>query len=201
MLTLRKVAVTGGLASGKTSVCRILKELGAYVLSADEIVHQLLSSDHNLIHQVTELLGSEVCVEGKIDRSKVAAIVFHQPKLLKSLEKIIHPVVRNVINQRFNQERQNPQYPLFVVEIPLLFEACFESGFDFTVAVVANEAKCRERCLYPEDYEQRTSKQMTPREKSERADFTIENNGSLDDLYRKVKELYEHLIKLNHPLI
>lgn len=185
---MRKVAVTGGLSSGKTSVCLFLRELGAYVLSADEIVHQLLSSDKNLIHQVIDLLGSEVCVNGAIDRSKVAAKVFQQRELLESLEKIIHPAVRNVIKRHFDKEIKSGEHTLFVVEIPLLFEAGFDDGFDFTVAVISDEPRCK-----TEDYEKRMSRQMSPQEKSAKADFTIENNGSLDDLYQKVKGLYKQL--------
>ncbi len=196
MLKLRKVAVTGGLSSGKTTVCLFLRELGAYVLSADEIVHQLLSSDNNLIHQVIDLLGPEVLIEGKINRRKVAAIVFQQPELLESLEKIIHPAVRNVISHHFSNESKNPKHTLFVVEIPLLFEAGFDSDFDFTVAVIADEEKCKQRFQRPEEYMQRMSRQMTPQEKAARADFIIENNGSPEELNRAVKKIYKNLINI-----
>lgn len=187
MLKLRKVAVTGGLSSGKTTVCRFLSELGAYVLSADEIVHQLLSSDQEIIRQVAELLGSEVCLEGKIDRAKVAAKVFNQPDLLKSLEKIIHPAVQNEINNHFQRITRKNEYSLFVVEIPLLFEAGFEKDYDMTVAVLSDVKR------YQNGYELRMKRQMTPQEKAERADYTIENNGTLEELFQKVKHLYNQI--------
>jgi dephospho-CoA kinase len=194
MLKLRKVAVTGGLSSGKTTVCRFLKELGAYVLSADEIVHQLLSSDDLLIQQVIDLLGSDVCIDGKIDRKKVAAVVFQQPRLLESLEKILHPAVRNVINQHFNRESKRHHYPLFIVEIPLLFETGADSQFDLSVAVISDDETCKKRFSRPEEYEQRMQRQMTPQEKAKRADFIIENNGSLEDLFQAVKKIYKQLL-------
>lgn len=193
MLKLRKVAVTGGLSSGKSSVCRFLKELGAYVVSADEIVHQLLSTDILLIQQVIALLGPEVCIDGKIDRKRVAAQVFQQPEKLQSLERIIHPAVRNVINHQFDKENRHQKYPLFVVEIPLLFETGANRDFDYTVAVWADETKCQERFGNKKDYELRMMRQMTQKEKAAKADFIIENNGSLDDLYQAVKKLYKKL--------
>ena len=79
MLRLRKVAVTGGLSCGKSSVCRIFKELGAYVVSADEIVHRLLSTKTNLGQQVISLLGKEIITNGKINRSTIAKKVFNDP--------------------------------------------------------------------------------------------------------------------------
>ena len=86
MLTLKRVAVTGGLSSGKSSVCFFFKELGAYVVNADDIVHTLLSTDTQLINKVKLLFGENVIVDGKIDRSKVAKIVFQLEGILPHIE-------------------------------------------------------------------------------------------------------------------
>ena len=91
MLKLKRAAVTGGLSCGKSSVCRILSELGAYVVSADKIVHQLLSSDANLGQEIVHLLGPSVLVNQTLDRSRIAHIVFHDSELLKALEALVHP--------------------------------------------------------------------------------------------------------------
>ena len=119
---LRKIAITGGLSCGKSSVCRIFKELGAYVISADEVVHQLLSPTTNLGRQVISLLGADIVVDKQIDRSKIAKKVFKQPALLQSLENLLHPAVRDEIEKQYQQIANQPSPPLFVVEIPLLFE-------------------------------------------------------------------------------
>src|SRR5271157_2236178 len=101
MLKVRKIAVTGGLSAGKTTVCQLFKELGAYVISADEIVHQLLSPGTPTAQQVVNLLGSDVLQSKQLDRSKIAAIVFSQKDHLNALEAILHPAVFNEIEQRY----------------------------------------------------------------------------------------------------
>ena len=87
MLKLKKIAVTGGLAAGKTTVCQLFKELGAYVVSADEIVHQMLSPDTVVGQQVVSLLGSDIVSGLGIDRKKIAAKVFYPPRPPTSIGK------------------------------------------------------------------------------------------------------------------
>lgn len=201
MLKLRKVAITGGLSCGKSSVCRILKELGAYVVSADKIAHQLLSSDASLIKEVVKLLGSDVLVNQQLDRSLIARIVFHDFELLQDLEKLIHPAVYREIEKEY-QRQLNVLHPpsLFVAEIPLLFESKGEKYFDKTVVVVANLEICRKRFEQATGYDQtefnnRMARQYLVSEKEALADCVIVNNGTLSDLQQTTKELYQQLIK------
>ena len=107
--------MTGGLASGKSTVCRILKELGAYTVDADTIVHQLLSPKNAVGSKVIQLLGTNIITEDQIDRTKVANIVFKQPKLLTALEKILHPEVQKAIDREYDQ---------IMSEVPLFVEKC-----------------------------------------------------------------------------
>jgi dephospho-CoA kinase len=199
MLRLKKVAVTGGLSCGKSSVCRILKEFDAYVISADKIVHQLLSSDTNLGQEVIKLLGSRILVNGQIDRARVAQIVFYDEKLLEGLEDLIHPAVYNEIEKEYQkQQASNHPSSLFVAEIPLLFESGGEKYFDFIIAVVADPDLCFQRFAqatgYDEqEFERRTNRQMTLLEKAIRANYVIMNNHMLSDLKDIIKELYHEL--------
>jgi dephospho-CoA kinase len=199
MLTLRKVAVTGGLSSGKSSVSRYFKELGAVVVSADEIVHQLLSP-HDLIgQQVIKLIGSDIVQAGKIDRSKIAKKVFNDLDLLKSLEKILHPAVKNEIEKQYQMAVKNEIKGLFVTEIPLLFES--DSGcFDATIAVISEPDLCRMRFKQTtgydnDEFDKRMARQFSPEEKASRATFVIRNNGSLEDLRQAVIAIYSKLIQ------
>lgn len=190
-----KLAVTGGIASGKSAVCQIFQNLGAYCVSLDLVVHQLLSSDNDLIQNVVSLLGEEILSEGVIDRKKVAQHVFTSPVLLEKLEKLIHPRVQVEMEKRLTQAKG---YTLFVVEIPLLFETGMESWFDKTIAVVADETECLTRFCKSgeykkEDYFQRMKRQLLPAEKAKRANFIINNNGSLHDLTSQVSALYYQL--------
>lgn len=197
MLNLKKVAVTGGLSSGKSSVCRIFKELGAHCVSADEIVHQLLTPRSELGKKVVELLGSDIVVQGRIDRSKIAEKVFSNLPLLQSLENILHPAVREEVEKEYQKANKLNQAKLFVVEIPLLFESGF-GHFDAVIAVVADESVCLKRFTKttnyaPEEFVKRMSRQLSQEEKARRAQFVIMNDGSLDDMRRAVINIYTKL--------
>lgn len=199
MLNLRKVAVTGGLSSGKSSVCRFFKELGAYVMSADEIVHQLLSPDTNLGQKVIHLIGSDILINHQIDRTKIAEKVFNQPELLKSLEELLHPAVREQIEKKYEEIRRDQSAPLFVAEIPLLFETGSVYSFDSVIAVVSDEKECKNRFQRStgkngQEFEKRAARQLSMEQKAQKADIVIHNNGSLEELKSIVKKIYTKLI-------
>jgi dephospho-CoA kinase len=198
MLKIKKIAVTGGLAAGKTTVCQIFKELGAYVVSADEIVHQLLSPGTAVGQQVVKLLGSDIMSGQDFDRRKIAAKVFSQPSLLRTLEAIIHPAVFNEVERKYQQVSREKKHPLFVAEIPLLFEAGEQSTFDAVVTVQADKELCKKRFVQQtqqpiDEFEKRMTRQMTPLEKASQAQYNIDNNGDLEQLKIQVKTIYSLL--------
>lgn len=199
MLKLRKIAVTGGLSAGKTTVCQLFKELGAYVVSADEIVHQLLSPGTPTAQQVINLLGSDVLTEKKIDRNKIADIVFSQREHLSALEAILHPEVFDEIERRYQHVVQEKKHALFVVEIPLLYEAKAEGLFDVVISVVAERGLCQIRFAKNGgnalEFDKRMLRQISPEYKAKRAHYTIENSGTLEQLKSNVKVLFSKLIK------
>jgi len=192
MLKVLKIAVTGGLACGKSSICAFLKELGAYILSADEIVHQLLFSDINLGKEIVALLGEDVQGSQGLDREAIAEKVFKDPQLLKRLEELVHPVVLREIKR----EAEKTKVPLFVVEIPLLFETGAEKYFDYTVVVVADEQRCHGRSSFDdEEYDRRMARQWKIEEKRKKADYVIENNGSLEELQEQALKFHQRLLQ------
>lgn len=196
MLDLKKVAITGGLSCGKSSVCRILQELGAYTLSADDIVHHLLSSSAAIEKEIVQLLGSDILVNHKIDRSQVAHLVFQDADKLKKLEELIHPLVYREIERRYLEQQNQPMPPLlFVVEIPLLFESRGQKKFDITVAVLADEQICLERFTKKnncskQEYLNRMARQIPMIDKERMADYIITNNGTLSSLRLATESLY-----------
>lgn len=202
MLRLRKVAITGGLASGKSSVGRFLKELGAYVVSADEIVHQLLNPTTNLGHQIINLLGHDVVKNGQFDRSAIAAKVFKDPQLLHSYEQIVHPTVRAETQRQYKlaQEQQPREpYKLFVAEIPLLFESGDTAFYDAIIVVDTDPKIARERFIQAtghtaEEFARRMQRQLSPSEKLQKADYILHNDGDLTELKNQVTKLYNTLI-------
>ncbi|MBS0654321.1 MAG: dephospho-CoA kinase [Verrucomicrobia bacterium] len=198
MLNLRKIAVTGGLSSGKTTVCRMFQQLGAYIVNADQITHQLLSSDTSLRQQLITFLGDAILTDGLIDRSKMAKVVFESPALLRKAEELIHPRVSERIEQEWQKAVSEQKYPLFIVEIPLLFEASMQHGYDASIAVVSEEAACIKRfCMSGEhgkaEYFSRASRQLPQSEKAKKAVYIINNDGTLPELKEKVASLY-HVI-------
>lgn len=195
MLILRKVAVTGGLSCGKSSVCRFFKELGAYVVSADEIVHQLLSPNTDIGQQVINLLGNDIVINGKIERGIIANKVFNNHALLLSLEKLLHPAVLSEIEKQYQQAKVKQQVPLFIAEIPLLFEADGQGNFDLIIDVWSDPEVCRQRFKATtgydaDEYNKRMSRQLPPEEKAKRADIIINNTGNLQDLHDVVFGLF-----------
>lgn len=198
MLSLKKVAVTGGLSCGKSSVCRFFKELGAQVVNADEIVHRLLSPKTSVGKRVVALLGKDIIVNGKIDRSIVAKKVFNDPTRLNSLQKLIHPAVLSEIEKQYRDATKKGQASLFVVEIPLLFEITAEGRFDVTIAVWADHEASKQRFKTTtgyddKEYDRRMANQLPPDEKAKRADYVIKNSGTLEQMRAAVSTLFNQL--------
>jgi len=198
MLGLRKVAVTGGLSCGKSSVCRYFKELGAYVVSADEIVHQLLSPKTSIGQQVISLLGPDVIVDDRIDRRAIAKKVFNDPKLLYSLEQLIHPSVEQEIEQKYQQVKKQGNITLFIAEIPLFFEVAKKHNFDAIITVWAKEEQCKLRFTNAtgyaeEEFNKRMTFQVSPEEKKKHADYVIDNSGSIEQMHKNVSALFTKL--------
>jgi dephospho-CoA kinase len=191
VLNLRKIAITGSLASGKSTVSRILQEYGAYVVDADEIVHSLLSSNTPTGKKVIELLGPEIVVASQIDRSKLSEIVFSDFEKLTNLEKILHPAVKQEIDRRFNYVKNNPSYKMFVAEVPLLYEAGMEKDFDVVIAVISDKAVAQKRYT-AQQFEERWARQH--KDKAAKADFVITNNGDLKMLKSSIEAIIDRLI-------
>lgn len=203
---VKKVAITGGLSSGKSSVCLFFKELGAHVVSADEIVHQLLSVKRDLGQQVIALLGEDIVVNGEIDRTMIAKKVFRNRALLRSLEHLIHPAVLSEIEKEYQEINNQGKSLLFVAEIPLLFEIDQEKKFDAIIAVWADQKRCQERFmaatgLGADEYDRRMANQMPPDEKARRADFVIKNTGSKELMQKAAANLFMQLTALNSDTI
>jgi dephospho-CoA kinase len=194
VLSLRKVAVTGGLATGKSTVCQFLREFGAFVADADEIVRHLLTQEGPIRQQVIKLLGPDVITNHQIDRKKVSNSVFSNPSKLKALEMILHPAVRNEIHRLFETVKNNKAYRFFVAEVPLLFEARMEHEFDAVIAVVANDEEARKRSVSKEEFDRRSRFQLPQAAKEAQATYVIKNHGNLHALKAQVAALIPQLL-------
>lgn len=201
MLKLKqKVVVTGSISCGKSSVCQLFKELGASVLNADEIVHQLLSLKTSLGNQVIQLLGPDVVAGDHFDRAKIAKKVFDDPNLLQSLEHLLHPQVQKEIDRQFQEYLLHSQAPLFVVEIPLYFEGS-PNPQDIVVVVLTDENLAKDRFKQKtggdeKEFFKRQKRLIPVKKKASLARYVIENNQGLDELKLHVHQLFNQLKSL-----
>jgi dephospho-CoA kinase len=192
--TMLRVGLTGGLASGKSTVARMLAELGASIFDADEIVRELYAPGGAGEAAAKELFGRAVVdSEGRIDRARIAGIVFADPARRHALEARIHPLVRAERARRF-AEAERSGARVAVAEASQLLEARTESDYDRVLLVVAPEAerlrRWEARGGAVEDARRRIASQIRPGEAFDRAQDVIVNDGSLEELRHKVEEVY-----------
>lgn len=186
------IGLTGGIAAGKSEALAAFERLGAATISSDAVVHELLDSEP-LLGRLTERWGEEVAPDGRVDRSKIGEIVFADPEQLKWLEAQIHPLVGERIGNWLASLDAGVE--VAVVEVPLLFEGEMAPVFDTTVAVVTADevrrarAEARGHALVGE----REARQLPQEEKAARAAHVIENEGTLEDLERRLSGLLAKL--------
>jgi len=186
------IGLTGGIAAGKSEALAAFERIGAATISADAVVHELLDSEP-LIGRLTERWGQEVAPEGIVDRTKIGEIVFADPEQLKWLESQVHPLVGERLGAWLAS--LDDAVAVAVVEVPLLFESEMEKVFDTTVAVVTSEevrrarAEARGHALVGE----REARQLPQEEKAARAEHVVENDGSIEDLERRLSGLVAKL--------
>ncbi len=188
-MTALAVGLTGGLASGKSTLGRWLAEAGFSVDDSDSVVAELYRPGAAGAEAVRELFGDAALTdEGAVDHAALAARVFSDPDARRRLEEAIHPLVRS----RFREIREDTE-GVAVLEVPLLVEAGMAGDFDVVVTVEADpELRVRraiDRGLDEEASRARVAAQVSAEERRAVADIVIENDGDLDDFRRKADEL------------
>ena len=192
---MKKVGLTGNIGCGKSTVAEMFRELGAFVVDADKLIHSFYKKGHPVYRKVLDTFGEEILdKEGNIDRKKLAEIVFSDREKLRKLEEITH---RALYEELERIEKSLPEDSVFIVEASLLVEKGSYKKFDKLVVVYAPYELCKERAtkrgLSPEDFERRWKLQMPIEEKVKFADYVIDNSGSLEETYEQVKKVYEEL--------
>ncbi len=187
------IAVTGPFASGKSTFVGMLGDLGAHTASADEIVHDLLRWNKVAIEEISERFGEGVLGEEGIDRRALGRIVFGDPGKLTELEGILHPLVHDETDRLMSFCCCD----VFVVEIPLLFEAGRGEDFDRTVAVVVPRERQRawasERGVEGETLRAIEARQLPQEEKARLANVVVENDAGLDRLKEQAGEFWAEI--------
>ncbi len=186
------IGLTGGIAAGKSEALAAFSRLGAATLSSDAVVHELLDSEP-LVGRLVGRWGSEVAPKGRVDRNRIGELVFADPDQLTWLEQQIHPLVGERIGAWL--VGLPTQTEIAVIEVPLLFESGMEQAFDTTVAIVTADEVRRERAAARGHalVDEREARQLAQHEKAARAEHTVANDGSVEDLERALSALIEKL--------
>ncbi len=194
------IGLTGGIGTGKTEVSRLLQELGAEVINADQVGHEAYTPHSEAWEEVVKAFGDNILQEnGEIDRRKLGSIVFADPENLATLNGIMHPRMAAIVREKLRGlETQGVE--VAVVEAAVLFEASWDTLVNEVWTTESPEkfvvARLQERNGYePDEIRKRIASQMSSDERSRRATEVVSNSGELPDLENTVKEIWERRVK------
>ncbi len=196
-MTKIRVAITGGIGSGKSTFANYLASKGYFVINADDISKDILTFDESIIKKVIKEFGSDSYKDGKLNKKFIAARVFSNPAKLNKLNSILHPRVLQKIDTLIDKEYKDEKFVF--IEAALIYEVDIEKKFDYVVLVTADFNKRLKRSVESgkfneEDFINRDRNQIPQEEKEKRADFIFSNNESKKDLIKKADLL---LLTLN----
>ena len=193
-----KVGITGGIGSGKTTVCQIFATLGIPIYYADVRAKELMVSDADLIQQIQKLLGENAYLNGELNRKYIAEKAFHDKNLLQQLNTIVHPAVfQDTLN--WFQKHHDKAYTLY--EAAIMFESGSYKLMDKMITVFAPledriSRTMKRDHISREEVLERVDKQMLEEEKMKRADFVIYNDHS-QPLIQQVLTIHEHIMVIS----
>jgi len=192
------IGLTGGIASGKSTVSRMLSELGAVVIDADKVGHEAFRPHTEAWRKVVAAFGKDILGQNEeIDRSKLAQLVFNDPKALKRLNRIMHPLMHEIVRQKIEALR-NQGVEVVVLEATLLIEARWTDLVDQVWVTITPEAAVVNRLVsqkrFTEEQARARIKSQTPiAQRAKNADVVIENDSDMNTLRKKVEALWRKL--------
>ena len=189
------LGLTGGIATGKTTVSQMLAQQGLPIIDGDQIAHQVLANNQSVQAQIQATFGKQLVQDGQVDRAALGKLVFGNQAALAQLNAITAPVIRETIMTEMAQAKAH-QVPLVVLDLPLLYEQHYETVCDGVLVVYLPVEKQLARLmarnqLSREDALKRINSQASLVEKRDRADFVIDNQGSLAQLEDQLKTVLE----------
>jgi len=195
---VRRVALTGGIATGKSHVRARFESLGIPTVDADILARDAVAPGSAGLAAVVHRFGTDVCdADGTLNRRKVGAIVFRDPQARRDLEQIVHPYVREM-TERWFASLDPERVPFAVADIPLLFEGRREADFDAVIVTACEPATQLNRVMARDglgeaEARQRIAAQWPLQKKVAKADYVVRTDGSLDDTNRQVDEIVSTL--------
>lgn len=195
----KRIAVTGGIACGKSTAAKMLRELGAETLDTDDVTHQIEGPGGEVAGTIANVFGADVIAEdGSVNRKALSARVFGKPEALSLLNSIVHPVIGRYVKEWLDRESEGK---IKAVLIPLLFEAEMDRlmNWDAVVSVVCSPENQIIRLLSRghtvDEAKARIASQLSCAEKAKRADYAIWNDGTYEDLRNEVAQVVSSILE------
>ncbi|MEZ7605786.1 dephospho-CoA kinase [Streptococcus sp. 27098_8_113] len=194
---VRIIGITGGIASGKSTVTDFLKQQGYQVIDADQVVHELQEPGGRLYQALLSAFGPAILREdGRLDRAKLGAMIFGNPDLLAQSSQLQNEIIREELARRRDLLAETEA--VFFMDLPLLFELEYDNWFDQIWLVDVTEETQLSRlmnrnALNQEEAEKRIAAQLSLQEKRKRADVLIDNNGSLEETRQQLRDALQKL--------
>lgn len=193
---MKRIGLTGGIASGKSTAAAILRELGARVLDADAVAHELTAKGQPLYEAYVRHFGPEaVLPDGRLDRRRIGQLVFSSPAEKRWLNETSHPLIRRALQEQMAQAEKE-DLPAVVLDIPLLFESGWQNHLDEVWLVYVPENVQLTRLMARNGYGRaeamdRIKAQLSIEEKRKRADIVIDNTGNTAELRQQLVKLWQ----------
>lgn len=197
---MRVIALTGGIASGKSTISRRLSDLGARIVDADVLSREAVAAGSPGLDRIVERFGASVLdADGALDRAALGAIVFADEDARAALNTIVHPEVRRLAAERLSEIGRDSADAIAVYDVPLLVETGVDHGFDLVVVADADAATRTERLialrgLDPDEARRRVAAQASDEERRRIADVLIDTTGSLEHTEEQVDALWSDLV-------
>lgn len=198
---MKLIGLTGGIAAGTSTVAEMLRALGAVVIEADEIAREVVEPEAEVYRRIVEAFGRAVLhPDGTLDRKHLAALIFADPDARRRLNAITHPEIRRRIREQIEQVRARDLNAVLVIDIPLLLDTAGPEAFDLDGVMVVQATPelqivrlMTRDGLSRDEARHRLAAQRPVAEKAAKADWVIDNTGTIDQTRRQVEKLWEAL--------
>ncbi|VAW51614.1 Dephospho-CoA kinase [hydrothermal vent metagenome] len=199
-----KIGLTGGIGSGKTSVSDLFEAISVPVIDADIIAHKLVNDDSKILQEIINTFGQDILnINGKLNRKKLAQIIFNVKKNKQQLENILHPKIQQEISNQLDNLTSSKNPPSYVIiTVPLLIEVGYSDFVDRILIVISDENKRINRIQNRDgrslnEIHSIISNQVSDKKRQENADDIIENNGSINLLNSQIQKLHKKYLHLS----
>ncbi|MCR3923457.1 MAG: dephospho-CoA kinase [Firmicutes bacterium] len=190
------IGLTGGIATGKSTVATLFEKRGVHRIDTDQLARSVVEPGQIAWDAIVQYFGNDILQEnGQLNRKKLGKLIFADAKKRRVLENIIHPAIQALMNRQINEARRQGVC-ITLIEVPLLYETNFHNDVDRVIVVTATEEKQVARLLQRdglagEQARQRMASQLPLAEKVARADYVIDNNGTLEQTEQQVDAVWQ----------